>query len=393
MEENTEREEALGAVSSEETEVAIQSAEQGTEAAIQPAEQAETAERGPKTPSAKKKFKKPTKRQVKSFLLYCLTVVAGNAIASAGASFFIVPNGFVMGGTTGVGIFVRNLLTQHNVTGAITEWAVNITVYTANIALFILGVCLLGKKFAAATAAGTVLYPAFMSLFNLANEAFYKANGHYIGMSTGTFGEANIVLGSPLLAMICGALLFGLGIAMVVRVGASTGGTDIPPLIFKKFFDWPISVTMWILDFAIVAINLIAAPIDAVLYGVLITLISSLVIDKISPIGTRRTQVKIISNHYKEIRDMILKKISRGVTLLYGQTGYLKEPVHMILTVISPRELVRLKNEVHRIDPEAFLTVSIVSEVRGRGFSADLEDDAAPPLKEVSDEDAPTETR
>lgn len=331
------------------------------------------------------KPKKPTKRQVKSAILYILIVVAGNAIASAGASFFIVPNGFVMGGTTGIGIFIHNLLAKHGITGAWTEWVVNITVYAANIALFILGACLLGKKFALATAAGTVLYPAFMSLFNLLNglytEAHVDANGNHYGIGMGP------ELGSPLLAMLFGALLFGVGIAMVVRVGASTGGTDIPPLILKKFFDWPISVTMWILDCSIVAINLIAADIDAVLFGVLITLISSLVIDKISPIGTRRTQVKIISNHYKEIRDMILKKISRGVTVLYGQTGYLKEDCHMLLTVIAPRELVRLKNEVHRIDPEAFLTVSVVSEVRGRGFSAELEDDN-PQLREVTDEES-----
>lgn len=327
------------------------------------------------------KFKKPTKQQVKSFLIYCLIVVAGNAIASAGAAFFIEPNGFVMGGTTGIGILIKNILANNNVTGEWTSWVVTGTVYICNIALFILGACLLGKKFAAATAAGTILYPSFMSLFQLANDAYYKKFGYYIGMNP------ELGLGGPLLAMIFGSLLFGLGIAIVVRVGASTGGTDIPPLIFKKFFDWPISVTMWIVDFAIVALQLIAAPVEAVLYGVLITLISSLVIDKVSPIGMKRMQVKIISNYYKEIRELIINKISRGVTVLYGQTGYLKEDCHMLLTVVSNRELARLREAVQQIDPQAFMTISVVSEVKGRGFSTAKSDEQTANLREVTEEE------
>ena len=319
----------------------------------------------------KLQLKKPTKQQVKSFFIYCLIVVAGNAIASAGASFFIVPNGFVMGGTTGVGIFVRNMIESYvNPVPNWTEWIVNITVYSANIALFILGACLLGKKFALATAAGTVLYPAFMSLYKLIPEKYYTIE-------------------NPIIAMVAGSLLFGLGIAIVVRVGASTGGTDIPPLIFKKFFDWPVSITMWFVDFAIVAIQLIApnVGIEEMMYGVLITLISSIIIEKVSPIGMKRMQVKIISNEYKAIRELIIKKISRGVTVLYGQTGYLKEDCHMLLTVVSNRELARLRIAVQEIDPKAFMTISVVSEVRGRGFSAAKTDEQSANLREVTEEE------
>lgn len=310
------------------------------------------------------KIQKPTKKQVKAFLIYALIVITGNAIASAGASFFIVPNGFVMGGTTGIGILIRNILESKGITEW-TDWVVNITVYAANAALFILGAVLLGKKFALATGAGTVLYPAFMSLYNLANDAYYNAHGSYIGMDLSTG------LGDPLLSMIFGSLLFGLGIAIVVRVGASTGGTDIPPLIFKRFFNWPVSVSMWILDFSIVALQLIAAPIEAVMYGVLITLISTVVIDKVSPIGTRRTQVQIISKKNKEIRKMILNKMNRGVTMLRAKSGFLSEDCYVLLTVISNRDLVKLRNEVQLIDPAAFMMVSVVSEVRGNGFSSD----------------------
>ncbi len=318
------------------------------------------------------KPKKPTKAQVKKFVVYWLIVVFGNALAAAGSAFFIVPNHLVMGGTTGVGIFVRNLLAKNaSVSAQWTDWIVNITVYTANIILFAIGAVLLGKKFAAATLAGTLLYPSFMSMYTL-------------------ISGGQPLVDDKILAVVVGALIFGAGVAIVVRVGASTGGTDIPPLIFNKFFGWPVSVTMWCLDASIVLLQLFVTDVEAVLYGIIICLISSFVIEKLSPIGRKKTQVKIVSKKYRDIRAMILNDLNRGVTVLYGQTGYLKERCHMILTIVSNRELVKLKNKVQAIDPEAFMTISVVSEVRGRGFSS--EGIRLPKELEVKDDGEPEET-
>ena len=318
---------------------------------------------------------KPTAKQVRHFLIYCLIVVAGNFIASAASAYFIVPHEFVMGGTTGVGIFVRNLLPE----GESTEWAVTVTVYIANIALFLVGAVFLGKRFAAATLAGTLLYPTFMALHTKLNELYVAREGHIIAE------------GDPLLAVLFGALLFGFGIGMVVRVGASTGGTDIPPLILNKLFGIPIVVTMWTLDITIVLIQLFAGvTLETVLYGILITLIAALIVDVVSPIGMKRMQVKIVSRHYAEIREVILTELNRGVTILYGKTGFLQEECFVLLTVVSNRELVRLKNAVHKIDPNAFMMISVISEVRGRGFSSEKvaypRTDAPCDLHEVSPE-------
>ncbi len=298
-------------------------------------------------------LKKPTSRQVQKFILNSIIIVVGNAITAAASVLFIVPNNFAMGGTTGVGIFIRNLLVQYaSISAANTEWIVNITVYVANLILFVVGVIFLGKKFAVSTLAGTLLYPAFMSLFNLIDVSSF--------------------LGDDLmLNAVCGGILFGLGIGVVVRVGSSTGGTDIPPLILQKYFNMPVSTGLWIIDISIVLIQIVASDFNMILYGFIITLLSSVVIEKVAPIGMRRTQVKIVSNRYLEIRDMILTKISRGVTVLYGQTGYLEQECHVLLTVISHRQLVMLKAEVQRIDPDAFMTISEVSEVRGRGFHSE----------------------
>lgn len=321
------------------------------------------------------KLQRPTKRQVFKFLKYALIVVFGNAIAAAASAFFIIPNGFVMGGTTGVGIFVRNLLGDDH---PFAEWAVNITVYAANIALFILGACLLGKKFAVATAAGTLLYPSFLSLWQLVND---KLNSPFL-FRTAAGDTGN----QPLLAVIFGALFFGLGIGVVVRVGASTGGTDIPPLIFHKFFNFPVSAGMWILDIAIVLLQFAAGTgVEDVLYGILITLGSSVIVDKVAVIGAKRAQVKILSKKHEEIRKMILNKLNRGVTLLNGKTGFLKNDCYMILTIVSFRDVVKLRNEVQKIDPEALFMVGTISEVRGRGFSSDR---IALPKTEEKDGDA-----
>ena len=299
---------------------------------------------------------KPTAKQVRHFLIYCLIVVAGNFIASAASAYFIVPHEFVMGGTTGVGIFVRNLLPE----GESTEWAVTVTVYIANIALFLVGAVFLGKRFAAATLAGTLLYPTFMALHTKLNELYVAREGHIIAK------------GDPLLAVLFGALLFGFGIGMVVRVGASTGGTDIPPLILNKLFGIPIVVTMWTLDITIVLIQLFAGvTLETVLYGILITLIAALIVDVVSPIGLKRTQVKIISKKYREIRTMILNDLNCGVTMLYGRTGFLRENCYVLMTIVGNRDVVRLKNAIYKIDPDAFLMFSVVSEVRGRGFTSE----------------------
>ena len=295
-------------------------------------------------------IRKPTRYQVKQTVIRWLLVILGNAITAAASSFFIVPGGLVVGGTTGLGIFVEQLWDF--------EYARVITVYSANIALFILGTVLLGKNFFWATLAGTFLYPAFLSLFDALNAAYVAAHGSILSG------------GDLLLDLIFGSIFFGGGIGLVVRVGASTGGTDIPPLLLQHFFGIPVSISLWVLDIAVVLLQLFAgATLQTVLYGIVICIFSSVVIEFVTPIGQRKMQVKIVSHHYAAIREMILKELNRGVTMLYGKTGYLREKCYMLLTVVSPRELVRLKNKVQQIDPDAFLTVSVVSEVRGRGFS------------------------
>ena len=119
--------------------------------------------------SMKTIFRKPSRYEVRQTVLRWLLIIFGNAVTAAASSFFIVPGGLVVGGTTGVGIFVEQIWDF--------EYARVVTVYAANIALFLLGTVLLGKSFFWATLAGTFLYPAFLSLLDAVNAAYVAAHG------------------------------------------------------------------------------------------------------------------------------------------------------------------------------------------------------------------------
>ena len=156
---------------------------------------------------------------------------------------------------------------------------------------------------------------------------------------------------------------------MVIRAGASTGGMDIPPLVLQKWFRLPVSATMMLMDLVILMSQAMSSPMEKILYGVVMVIVYTIVLDKVLMLGESRTEVKIISPKADEIRTVILEQLDRGVTELHGAGGYTHEPSTVLLSIVSNRELPRLEKLVHSIDPACFLIISHVTEVRGRGFS------------------------
>jgi uncharacterized membrane-anchored protein YitT (DUF2179 family) len=216
----------------------------------------------------------------------------------------------------------------------------------------LLGLLILGKKFAITTIASTFLYPIFL-------EVCQRVLGNFV-LTT-----------DLLLCTIFTGIGIGVSLGIVIRSGASTGGMDIPPLVCKKIFNIPISVSMYAFDFMILVTQIFIRPAENVLYGIVLVLIYTIVLDKMLIIGTTRTEIKIVSRKSKEICEAIQKKVDRGVTLLSAEGGYLHEESKLILSVISNRELIKVEKLVHEVDPECFMIVTRVSEVRGRGFSMD----------------------
>lgn len=286
------------------------------------------------------KLNKFKSKQIATDLLF---IIVGNALTAAASAFFIAPNSLIVGGTTGVGLFVKHFVPNINV---------SYVVFACNVILFFLGLFILGKKFAVTTILGSILFPGFMALFE------------YV------IGEGKLT-DDNLLAALLGALLVGVGIGMVIRVGSSTGGFDIPPLIFKKLLNIPVSIGMWIIDFTIILMQLFVFPLENALYGILMVIIYSYLIDKLSIIGQKKVQLKIISKKYDAIKEVLTRELDRGVTVFYGETGYLEQKTKVLLSVFSQRRLNKIKERVQEIDPEAFMIVSVVSEVRGRGFTSE----------------------
>ena len=276
------------------------------------------------------------KRTIKSILF----VVLGNLLHALAVTLFLLPSGLVTGGTTGIALIINHL------------WDISISgfVLIFNVIMLLVGWIVLGKGFAMTTLASSFLYPFFLELCK-----------RIIG---------DVVLTDDLL--LC-TVFFGIGVGIalgiVIRSGSSTGGMDIPPLVLNKLFGVPVSVGLYVFDFCIIVMQVLIRPIENVLYGVVLVIIYTVVLDKMLLLGTSRVEVKIVSEKHEEIGNAILTQVDRGVTLLHSEGGYLHKESQLILSVVSNRELIKVERLVREIDPECFMVVNKVSEVRGRGFS------------------------
>ena len=202
--------------------------------------------------------------------------------------------------------------------------------------MFLLGAAVLGMKFALTTLVSTFYYPVILGVLE-------------------QIPALQNVTDDKMLSTICGGLMIGMGIGIVIRCGASTGGMDIPPL--------------YVFDFIILISQMLFTNKEEIVYGILLVLIYTVILDKVLLMGSTRTKVEIMTEKYEELNRLIQERLDRGTTLVYTQTGYLRNDQPMILTVVSNRELMRLNQLVQEIDPHAFMIIGNVNEVRGRGFS------------------------
>lgn len=271
-------------------------------------------------------------------------IFAGNTAYALAIVMFVLPNGLITGGTTGLALSAEHFF----------HIPISFFVLGFNLFMFLLGAAILGKAFALTTLISTFYYPFILDVL----QRFPAISG---------------VTGDPMLSTVCAGIMIGFGIGIVIKAGASTGGMDIPPLLLNKKYGLPVSVVLYGLDFTILLLQMLFSDKEQILYGILLVLIYTVVLDKVLTFGTAQTQVKIISPEYEAINRAIIEKLDRGSTLLHITTGYLAREERMVLTVVSNRELAALKQLVADIDPNAFLTISRIYETRGRGFSMQKE--------------------
>ena len=279
-------------------------------------------------------------KSLRSRLVSLLLVLVGNVLYAFSVKLFVLPANLISCGTNGIALVVSNL----------TPIPMSAFILAFNIFMLGVGWLVLGRQFAMTTILSSILYPVLLELLNF------------------LLGDYRITE-DLLLCAAFGGMGLGISLGLVLRGGASTGGMDIPTLILKKFFRIPVAASLWMMDFTIMLMQLLFHSPEDLLYGVVQLIAISLTLNKVMLFGTSKTEVKIISERSDDIRQAILSRVDRGVTLLAGKGGYLQNETEIVLSVVSNHELPKIERLARDIDPECFMIVSRVTEVWGRGFS------------------------
>ena len=267
-------------------------------------------------------------------------VLVGNIILAFAVAAFIVPTGIVMGGATGIALTITHYVPM----------SLSVVLLGVNVILFLSGAFILGKKFAVTTIVSTFLYPLCLSVVQ-------------------KIPRITTLTDNQLLSAIYAGVLMGIGVGIIVRVGASTGGTDIIALILNKVAHIPLAPLMYVVDFIVLSSQILFSNSEQVMYGILNLVLTTVLLNKVMLLGTSQIQLFIISEKYEEIREDLLSKLDLGTTMIYIENGYRHEKQKGVMCIIPNRKLYSTKEMIHSIDPYAFITITQINEVRGQGFT------------------------
>lgn len=280
------------------------------------------------------------KKNWKKSMETLVCVLLGNAVLAFTVAAFLVPQGIIMGGATGIGLTIGHFIALD----------LSAIIFVVNIVLFVLGTIVLGKKFALTTLISTFVYPVFLSVMR-------------------SIPGITELTDNIMLAALYGGALLGLGIGLVVRVGASTGGTDILALVLHKWFHISLAVFVYVVDFTVLLCQALFSNSEQILYGILVLIVSTMALNRVMLMGQAQIQLFIITEKYEEVKEKVLKEMDAGVTMVHIETGYGAKQQKGVLCVIPNRKLYSINQMVQMIDPQAFITITQINEVRGRGFT------------------------
>lgn len=269
-------------------------------------------------------------------LIEYIYVLIGSGIVAISFNVFLLPNRVASGGVSGISTILDATLGWEP---AYVQWAFNIP-------LFIAGVVLLGRQYGYKTLAGTIFLPLVVFLTN----------------------DVKPWTLDPLLGSLFGGIGVGLGLGIVFRGNASTGGTDLTAQIIHKYTGLSLGTCVALIDGLIVLSAAIVFDIERGLYALIGLYVTSKTIDLVQVGIGRSKMAMVITNRQDEVREAILNKIDRGVTKLSAYGGYTDQERPIIMCVVDQTEFTKLKQLVQSIDPAAFVIVMDASEVLGEGF-------------------------
>ena len=277
-----------------------------------------------------------SKISVRTTIMEYVFVIVGAAIIALGFNVFLFPNQIASGGVSGISTILYGMF----------GWNAGLVQYAFNIPLFIAGVLILGKKFGIKSFVGTITLPFFVIL-------------------TESWDPWTL---NPLLGAIFGGIVVGLGIGLVFKGNASTGGTDLLAQIITKFTGLTLGTSVLVIDGVIAVSAALVFDLEKGLFALIGLYVTTKTIDIVQLGFSQSKMVYIITKEEVKVRDAIYKEINRGVTKLSAIGGYTGEERPVLMVVVYQTEFTKLKQLLKTVDPQAFVIVSDAYEVLGEGF-------------------------
>ena len=263
-------------------------------------------------------------------------ILLGCLLGAMAYPWFLVPNHIAPGGVTGLATVLNYLF----------GWPVGTASLLMNIPLFLIGYRSMGRTFAVRSLGATVIFSLLIDFLPL------QPMTH-----------------DPLLGSLFGGVLLGVGLGFVLKGGATTGGTDMAARVIHQRIPYlSVGVILFIIDCLVVLLAGFQIQAEYALYAFICLYSSSKLIDVVMNGLTTEKACFINSLHGKEIKQALMDEIGRGVTMLDAKGGFSGQERPVVLCVVSAQELGRLKNIVHRMDPQAFVFISDAHEVLEEGF-------------------------
>ncbi|MGG7617955.1 YitT family protein [Robertmurraya sp. GLU-23] len=270
-------------------------------------------------------------------------ILLGSAIFSFGIVHFNMQNNLAEGGFTGITLLLYFLF---NLDPSYTNLLLNIP-------LFIIGWRLLGRNVFYYTLIGTLAVSVFLWIFQ-----------RY---------QINMPLKDDLtLAALFAGVFIGVGLGIIFRFGGTTGGVDIIARLVHKYIGWSMGKTMFLFDVVVISLSLIFyLTYQEAMYTLVAVFVGARVIDFMQEGAYSARGAIIISEKNQEIADKIMTEMERGVTVLKGHGSYSKQEKEVLYCVVGRNEIVLLKRVITSVDPHAFVSVTMVHDVLGEGFTLD----------------------
>ncbi|SHF09264.1 YitT family protein [Caloramator proteoclasticus] len=278
------------------------------------------------------------KKAIKEYILITL----GIFLVAVGIYYFLVPSNLAAGGVSGLAIVINKFF---------PAIPVGLLMLGMNIILFIIAFIVIGSNFGAKT---------IYSSLGLSGMIWVLEKLYPISQP---------IVDDLLLQLLFGILISGIGMGILFNQNASTGGTDIIAKIINKFFHIDIGKSLLLSDFLItLAAGLTFGP-KIGMYALLGVVINGLVIDNVIQGLNVCKQVTIISSKSEQIKKYIIEELGRGVTIFDGRGAFTGEKKEVLMTIISRKEFIKLREYIKELDKRAFISVSNVHEVLGEGFT------------------------